>query len=759
MHPRKYPFLSIVLPALLAVPALAQEDGDRKANAGDTLTIHAVSVLGKNGNTLPGSAQALDRAAIERQDYSDIHRALREIPGVQVMEEEGYGLRPNISIRGTAMSRAGKIAIMEDGLLTSPAPYSDPAAYYFPTMGRMSAVEVRKGSSQVPYGPATTGGVLNLVSTPIPADKGGKLQLMIGQDAEAKVHSYYGGTTSFGWLNVGVLAETYQHRTDGFKGLPGNAANYPDHFQKQGTGFSNADYVGKLRLSTGPAVSVYQELEFKAGKVQNYSDETYLGLSEADFNANPTRRYAASAVDNMNVDQNHLSARYFIRPLENLDVTARVYRNEVHRDWYKLNDVRNAANDGWVSMADILKDPVAHADLYDILTGDANSTNALRVRENNRKYEAYGVSLGTEYRVSTGDIGHAVNVGLRYHYDESDRFQHDDRYGMLNGRMTLAAPGTPGSQDNRMQSTKAYSAFVEDAISWNKLTVTPGLRYEYLDYAQKNWGTADTDRNGTSLTETSSDVSVLVWGVGLNYALLSDLDLFTGLHKGFQAPGPGANDSAEAEQSINVELGVRYAAGPAYAQATGFAHFYSNLLGRESAAVGGSSTAQELHNGGKALIYGAELAGGYDLGSLLGDLAFRIPVRAAYTFLHGEFQSAFNSSYWGGNVTKGDNIPYIAAHTALVALGAEYGPVSLDAALAYTGETRTTAGTGSPAAGTAIGDYATVDVTANYRLNENLRLVGAVKNLLDETGVAARTPAGLRPNLPRHFSAGIVADF
>src|SRR5690554_1985643 len=111
--PTASPLTLSALGLFLAVSAHTQTPEPTSRDE-DTLTIHTVSVLGKNGNKLPGSAQVVDRVGLERQDYSDIHRVLREIPGVQVMEEEGYGLRPNISIRGTAMSRAGKIAIMED---------------------------------------------------------------------------------------------------------------------------------------------------------------------------------------------------------------------------------------------------------------------------------------------------------------------------------------------------------------------------------------------------------------------------------------------------------------------------------------------------------------------------------------------------------------------------------------------------------------------------------------------------------------------
>ncbi len=750
---------SFIMPALglfLAVSTQGQESA-RTQRAEDTLTFNTVSVIGKNGNgkKLPGSAHSLDRKALERQDYSDIHRVLREIPGVEVREEDGFGLRPNIGIRGTAIDRSGKVAVMEDGILVAPAPYSASAAYYFPAVGRMSGVEVRKGSSQVPYGPSTTGGVVNFLSTPIPAENSGKLQLMVGEYGTSKVHGYYGGSTE----QVGWLLETFQNQSDGYKTLDGREARRDDRFQHVNTGFDRSDWLGKLRFNTSSKAAFYQEIEFKGGRADEVSNETYLGVTQSDFDANPYRRYASSAFDNIDVDQTQLSARYFARPLNWLDVNARVYRNDVHRNWYKLNDVRNNANTGWVSIASVLADPTTNSAQYKMLTGDSNTTNGLRVRANNRKYEAQGLQFGAELRPVTGPVKHTINTGLRYHVDQEDRFQHDDRYGMVNGVMTFASAGAPGSQTNQLVSSKATSLFIEDALAFGKLTVTPGLRYEMIDYEAKNWGTtvADSNRVGDSLKVTQTDAKVLVWGLGVNYAVSPALNVFAGAHKGFEPPGPTANDSADAEESINLELGGRYAKGPLSAQAALFLNEYSNLLGRATASGGGTSEVDRF-NAGEARVYGAEFGAGYEAGSLLGG-AFKVPLRVVYTYTHGEFLTdSVTTGYWG-LIREGDLMPELAHHTWLIGVGAGYGPVDFDAAATYTGTMRNNPGQGEIAADQKLGGYTLVDLTANYRINRNLRVVAAAKNLFDEVGLASRKPAGLRPTMPRLLSAGIVAEF
>ena len=96
-----------------------------------------------------GSTSFISPADLKIFNYSDISRVLGKIPGITVQEEDGFGLRPNIGMRGTNPNRSEKITLMEDGILIAPAPYAAPGAYYFPTTNRMQAFEIIKGGSQI----------------------------------------------------------------------------------------------------------------------------------------------------------------------------------------------------------------------------------------------------------------------------------------------------------------------------------------------------------------------------------------------------------------------------------------------------------------------------------------------------------------------------------------------------------------------------------------------------------------------------------
>ena len=62
---------------------------------------------------ITGAANYVSIEEIEVFQHTDLQRTLRQVPGVYVVEE-GYGLRPNIGLRGSGTDRSARIALMED---------------------------------------------------------------------------------------------------------------------------------------------------------------------------------------------------------------------------------------------------------------------------------------------------------------------------------------------------------------------------------------------------------------------------------------------------------------------------------------------------------------------------------------------------------------------------------------------------------------------------------------------------------------------
>ena len=281
-----------------------------------------LSGLGQNYYRLPGSISLISKAEVLEFNDTDINRIIGQVPGVYTQEEDGYGLRPNIGMRGTGLERSAKINMMEDGILIAPAPYSSPAAYYSPTAGRMESFEIRKGSSQIKYGPHSTGGAINYVSASIPQHLDFSGGISLGENS-TRIAKFKTGISS---NNFGLMFQTHLDNTDGFKKLDGGGE----------TGYDKKDFLFKGRLNTN---SDFAAVEVKISQTEELSHETYLGLTNSDFDKNPYRRYAASKNDLMDANHDQITLTGVIKILQNLDITSTVYNNDFHRNWYKLNEV------------------------------------------------------------------------------------------------------------------------------------------------------------------------------------------------------------------------------------------------------------------------------------------------------------------------------------------------------------------------------------------------------------------------------------
>lgn len=688
-----------------------------------------------------GSAYYISPEEIRRLGYTDINRMLKAVPGVNMYEEDGFGLRPNISLRGTKAERSERISIMEDGVLAAPAPYSAPAAYYFPNVARMEAIEVLKGSSQVQYGPFTTGGAINLVSTPIPNSFSCKANISYGSKNTFKSHTSVGSS----WKHFGYMVEYLRYQSDGFK-------KYEDHAAK---GFKRNDIIAKIRVKTDHVKGVNHALELKFGYADENSDETYVGLSADDFKKTPFLRYAGSQMDKLKTDHRQWVATYLLTFSNKLKITTNAYYNYFHRNWYKLNDVRaGITSKEKRSIADVLVDPETNIRYFDILTGKTDrEEEALLVRANNRTYRSRGIQTRAEYRFNLNEFFFDLEFGLRYHADEEDRFQWDDSYSMKNKKMVLFMEGIHGTNANRVTSANALAGYLLAKLRYDAWTVTAGLRYEDVDLLKKDYTKEDLARSGKVRIETPNHARVLIPGVGLHYQLMPAASVFFGIHKGF-AP-PSAELYQKPESSVNMELGTRVAIGNFRAELIGFYNNYSNMLGSDLAASGGAGTLEQF-NVGEARVKGAEFLVQYQ--PLPKNCNVRLPLQVSYTYTDTEIRNSFESHSWG-NVVRGDEIPYIFKHALNMQLGIECKWFYANIGARYNSDMRTSPGQGTIAEREKVPANLIFDASLNVFVNKYLTVRLNAINLTNRVYLTSRHPAGLRAGHPFGIYAGANVQF
>lgn len=686
-----------------------------------------------------GSTFYLSEADLKVFKHDDISRILINVPGVTIQETDGFGLRPSIGMRGTNPDRSSKITLMEDGVLIAPAPYAASAAYYFPTAARMKAFEIIKGGSQIQYGPFTTAGALNMVSTQIPSNFSGTVSATYGSFNTKHFYTSLGDS----FKNFAYLVEYNNRNSDGFMDI--------DYSSKK-TGFDANDYVAKFRLNTDSDAKVYQSLTMKLQYSEDDSQETYLGLTEADFKLDSYKRYLGSNEDNLKTDHFQLMATHLIRPLENLNITTKAYRNTFARNWYKLDAVNLGTTS--VSISNIMLDPVKYANEYNAINGSSNTiSNALRVKANNRKYESQGIQSVGNYKFNTGKTKHDIELGVRYHEDFEDRYQWVDGYSINNKFMNKTNNGVGGSDSNRIQSAKSFATHILYNLTVADFVFTPGLRNEDITITNKEYGKSDPNRTGNKLVTTENNVNVWIPGMGVLYNINDNYKVFASIHKGFSPPG--AKDGEDAENSVATEFGFRMNKNAFSSEVVIYNNNFSNLQGADTMSGGGSGTG-DLFNAGEANVYGLELTASYDV--LSKSNVFRFPIALSYTYTNTELRSNFISPSWG-TVTYGDEIPFIAKNQIAITANLEHKKYSLAINARQIGEIRTRAGQGEIPEIYKIDDNLIIDFAAKYHLTNKVSFTSNIINLLDSDKAVAKTPAGLRPSHPFGINVGIVAQF
>ena len=707
--------LPAALLAAAVLPAHAQ------TNAASASSIPEIVVVGEADRlaTIPGSAQVIDQSVLEASRVFTVNEAIRKVAGVYARDEEGFGLRPNFGVRGLNPTRSSKVLLLEDGLPLAYAPYGDNASYYHPPVDRFERIEVLKGSGQVLFGPQTIGGVINYI-TPRPADDlSGTVALHGGNRDYSELHAQLSDTLESTSYAVGVTRKA----TDG--------ARENMHFD-----------VSDVNLKLVHDFPENNALTFRASWYDENSDVPYSGLTLAEYQADP--RANPFVNDEFKARRSALSLTHRTDFTERVTLSTSVYYTSFDRDW-------------WRQSSNSTQRP---NDSSDPLCGSMANLNTTCGNEGRlRDYSTAGVEPRLSLEHDLFGAASQAELGLRYHTEDQYRIQANGDTPLARGAGTGVNAGVV--EDNARE-VEATSAFAQNRFLFGDWSVTPGVRFESIDYWRRN-----------NLTGQAGATSLSEWipGVGATYAVGEAMTVFAGVHRGFAPPvvsdivtNSGGSVELDPELSWNYELGVRATPRAGlHLEVTLFEMDFENQVIPASLAGGIGAT---LTNAGETLHRGVELQLALESRALVGS-KHNWYLRTAYADLDtAEFRGVRYSSIPGFTTVdvNGNRLPYApeqlltATGGVELAFGLSFELEGVYTSSAYTDDLNTVDVSVNGQRG-QMPSSTVWNVAINYVLPESgWTLFMAVKNADDQVYVVDMT-RGLIPGAPRLVQGGFNYRF
>lgn len=505
-----------VLLSLGALPATAQDGdapdtgtADAGASQAGVLQLEPISVSGdwlgppvaEQVRTYSGGRTLVDEEALHESGALNLEDALRVAPSLQVLDETGTGVLPNIGVRGLNPLRSERVQVLQDGYPIAIGPYSNVGLSLFPvSLQTIQKVDIVRGGAAVHYGPNNVGGVLNFVSYPIPVETEQTVRERITiaeETGNVLTDTYYrvGGYVS---EDLGLQLQANMLRGDGFR----------EHSDTQ---------VNNLVLDANYFLGDKHQV---SGQLQFYEVDAELpgALSPAAYEADRTQ--SQRPYDQFQADMLRGTLTWAFRPDVDTEFEWRNFAHDADRTFFFGQDLSGAGH--WADPA-------------------ATSTH---VADSPRLFRVYG----TEPRLTRRMGRHTLTVGARY-------VQEDVQFDV--NREELAT-GTHSEARDWSFDTNAVALYASDTMHFldRRLAVTPGLRYEDVEMDYVNNLNGDRETN---------EASELLPGLTVGYEATDRLFLFTNTQRSLvpvQTAQITREGDVANETGWNYELGARFQVAP-----------------------------------------------------------------------------------------------------------------------------------------------------------------------------------------------------
>lgn len=596
----------------------------------DTVTVKGI--LPSNLEAVPGSFNVVDEEELQARQPFSVQEALNNVPGINIVGENSFGLGVNIGVRGLDPRRTSRTLLMEDGMPLYLAPYGDPSAHYTTPMERLQRIEVVKGSGQVLYGPQTIGGMINFVTKPVPTDGfAGSVTAKVGNN------DYYGAHVNIGYGNErgGFMIDALQNKGDGIR-------DNHDFDQREIT------IKGQLNLTDR------QTLIAKVGYYEEDSHVSETGLGAVEY-AEDKYQAPTGKNDKFEYERKSAQLQHIFQFDEGLKLTTQAYYVDSYRTSFRqINDPGDLGGRSRMDRCTGL--------------GVATEANAELCggRHRPRSFTYYGFEPRLDFTHNLFGIESDAVIGFRYHEEDQKRRQYRDGNPLAQSLGWAKANGS-FREDIRID-VEAKSYYAQNTFYLGDWSLTPGVRVEDVKVKTR---VLQADGNPANNRLTNNQTEVLP-GFGVAWNGIENTTIFAGVHKGFAPPRPSRDleddqiSKTKPEESTNWEIGVRsnYFKGVTF-ESTLFHTDFDEIVIEDSG---------RFFNAGESKQSGLELAGRIDFGTIY-NTAHNFYVLGSYTNL---FTAKFTKDVASEGIESGNRMPYAPRDIASLSFGYQH-PIGLDA--------------------------------------------------------------------------------
>jgi Fe(3+) dicitrate transport protein len=441
------------------------------------------------------------------------------VAGLNIWESDGGGLQLGIGGRGLSPNRTANFNTRQNGYDMAADALGYPESYYSPPAEALQRIEVVRGAASLQYG-TQFGGMLNFVMKEAPANK--KLEVLSRQTGGS-----FGFFNSFNRLSgtVGRLSYNvfYQgKRGDGWR---------PNSGFRQHTAFAALSFQARANLNLGVEYTRMDYLAQQPG-----------GLTDALFSQDP--RQSIRERNWFDVDWNLASLKVDWQASTRVRILTKVFG---------LHAGRSAL--GFLGSISRI-DPGGARDL---LSG---------------RFQNLGAESRAMYKYSLFGRPATLLTGLRVYAGRSTNQQGKGPDGTGPDFQFDTGDGLP-DLSNHVFPSENHAFFVENLFPLgNRLSITPGLRFEYIrTRSQGTYTQRVTDLAGNVLSEQTFEDnqdrkrSLMLAGVGIGYRIMDQLEAYANISQNYRAitfndlrvanPNFRIDPDLQDERGFTADLGFR----------------------------------------------------------------------------------------------------------------------------------------------------------------------------------------------------------